>query len=195
MQTLREVYNINIFSVIGTRKRNYKAKLLWPLPEYELFGSIKGIVLSELWYFYYLIQHSQDCIALCCLLGVWEREILLEPHPAFPGSDLPSDRKSWKGFPIFPILHFSECSDLRDGGEWWQIPVQSCRCICSMTCITGRGGADLSLLICNRTQENGMKLCKGKLRLDIRKMFFNERLVIHWNRFPRKVSEYSQCFS
>jgi len=46
-----------------------------------------------------------------------------------------------------------------------------------------------------------MKLHQGKFSLDIRKRFFTERVVSHWNRLPREMltapslSEFKECLN
>jgi len=44
-----------------------------------------------------------------------------------------------------------------------------------------------SLVSSDRTQRNNLKLLQGQFRLGIRKNFFTERMIKHWNKLLREV--------
>jgi len=41
----------------------------------------------------------------------------------------------------------------------------------------------------NRMRTNDLKLCQGRFRLDIRKIFVNQRVIKHWNSLLSEVVE------
>jgi len=56
-------------------------------------------------------------------------------------------------------------------------------------CCSEVGVGLLSQVVSDTMRTNGLKLHQGRFSMNIRKNFFTERVIKHWNRLPMEVAE------
>lgn len=102
-------------------------------------------------------------------------------------------RYTWKALKTFPAKEPCHCKVSHSAITWngW---LQSCLtsgeeelCTTPWKEVVAKLGVGLySQATSDRTRRHSLKLHWGKLRLNIKKKFFTERMVGHWNRLPRE---------
>lgn len=97
-----------------------------------------------------------------------------------------TDVDSWGRASLFSSLK-SQCLEHKSDEGDWGLSLEERRLredpLVLHNSLTG-GGQALIPGNRDRSRGNGLKLCKGRFRLDIVENFFMERVVRHWNRLP-----------
>lgn len=85
---------------------------------------------------------------------------------------------------LFWDCHSTTVAHSKSRTQSWVVP----HCSYSFLVVGGqqRGADLLFLVVSKRTHRNGMKLCQGKLRLDIRRRYFTQKVAGH--RLPKGVA-------